>query len=149
MRKKNIRGKTPFRKNIWKPQKGVKFQCNTCHRKFPTYDKLRSHVKMEHTKVTCDVYENTFYRINLKKHCVSIHGILAKDAFKCHFCPMLFKFKKNLKRHAGSKHDWDFFFISSFEKKRMALTKCIIYKYMYQLEWAFHSLLKVKYNYEL
>ena len=87
-----------------KHEKSAKFQCDTCHRKFPTSAKLRSHVKMEHTKVTCDVCENAFNRIDLKKHRATIHGILPHDAFKCQFCPMFFKFEKNLKRHAESKH---------------------------------------------
>ena len=87
-----------------KHEKSAKFQCDTCHRKFPTSAKLRSHVKMEHTKVICDVCENAFNRIDLKKHKASIHGILPHDAFKCQFCPMFFKFKKNLQRHTESKH---------------------------------------------
>jgi len=102
--RKKIRGKTSFRKNIWKPQKSETFQFITCHQKFPTAAKLQSHVIMEHTKVACDVCENAFSQIDLKKHRASIHWILPNDAFKCQFCPMFFKFEKNLKRHTGSKH---------------------------------------------
>jgi len=102
---KKYPGKDRLREHvIMKHEKSAKFQCDTCHRKFPTSAKLRSHVKMEHTKVTCDVCENAFNRIDLKKHRATIHGILPHDAFKCQFCPMFFKFEKNLKRHAESKH---------------------------------------------
>ena len=114
---KKYPGKDRLREHvIMKHEKSAKFQCDTCHRKFPTSAKLRSHVKMEHTKVTCDVCENAFNRIDLKKHRASIHGILPHDAFKCQFCPMFFKFEKNLKRHGESNHACDFF-ISIFEKR--------------------------------
>ena len=83
-------GKDPLQKKYLETPKSVKFQCNTCHWKFPTSDKLRSHVKMEHAKVICDVCENAFNGSDLKKHCASIHGVLPNDAFKYQFCPMFF-----------------------------------------------------------
>ena len=104
MRKK-YPGRDPLQKKYLEtPQKSATFQLVTCHRKIPISAKLQNHVKMEHTKVTCDVCENAFNRIDLKKHRATIHGILPHDAFKCQFCPMFFKFEKNLKRHAESKH---------------------------------------------
>ena len=75
---------------------------------------------MEHAKVICDVCENAFNGSDLKKHCASIHGVLPNDAFKYQFCPMFFKFEKNLKRHGGSKHD---FFLFQVLKKEDGIDK--------------------------
>ena len=94
-----------------KHEKSVSHHCNICNGKFPSAIKFRDHMKKVHTKVTCEICEQNFTRIQLKKHKATEHGIgsiqpeIPIKPYKCPFCPMSFKSKKGLQKHSEVKHD--------------------------------------------
>ena len=94
-----------------KHEKSASHHCNICNGKFPSAIKFRDHMKKVHTKVTCEICEENFTRIQLKKHKATEHGIgsiqpeIAIKPYKCPFCPMSFKLKKGLQKHSEVKHD--------------------------------------------
>ena len=95
---------------IMKHEKSASHHCNICNGKFPSAIKFRDHMKKVHTKVTCEICEENFTRIQLKKHKATEHGIGSvqpdiSKPFRCPFCPMAFKSKKGLQKHSEVKHD--------------------------------------------
>ena len=94
-----------------KHEKSASHHCNICNGKFPSAIKFRDHMKKVHTKVTCEICEQNFTRIQLKKHKATEHGIgsiqpeIPINPYKCPFCPMSFKSKKGLQKHSEVKHD--------------------------------------------
>ena len=81
------------------------FPCETCNRKFPSESTLFDHVKLVHTKVSCELCNEVLYnKFYLKRHKAAVHGIIPQDSFKCIACPMFFKAEKSLISHVKSKH---------------------------------------------
>ena len=81
------------------------FECELCPRKFGSQQFLTSHIKIKHTRVTCDICGQLQYNFHyLNKHKGSAHGIIPANAFRCGQCPEWYKSKPRLEHHMKTKH---------------------------------------------
>ena len=80
------------------------FQCNMSDRKVSSKDQLKKHKSLSHS-YQCDNCEKMFTILfDLNNHNASTHSIFDKKPFKCNYCDVTIKLKRQLKRHIEEIH---------------------------------------------
>ena len=86
-------------------ENGPQIQCDKCPRKFITDGKLKTHVKLVHERVECEVcHQQICNFFMLKRHKAKVHGIKPDNVHQCQHCPLFFSTKVAIDKHIATKH---------------------------------------------
>ena len=81
------------------------FRCTECPREFGTQLKLKSHFKLVHQRVKCDLcHKEIPNKFLMQQHKWTAHGIRPENAYECDQCSLLFTKEINYAKHMLKKH---------------------------------------------
>ncbi|XP_063915914.1 oocyte zinc finger protein XlCOF20-like [Zophobas morio] len=103
-----------------------KHKCTKCSKTFPTYGKLRSHVKVHKMEegYRCDLCDKRYHTAqNLWRH-KRRHS--ENKPYPCPECKMAFPFKHALDRHFQAKHELDANFPCTYCPKRYKVRETLV-----------------------
>ena len=86
-------------------EKSLEFSCETCSKKYPHINRLKTHIWQSHTPVKCEICQKTVATSReLRKHKFFVHNN-TEGAWQCQECPKkVFFLKTNFEKHVNEKH---------------------------------------------